>query len=204
MTTLLAYHNDPAIKTKYLNRMRKHREADELLQSYGYWDDGRGCAVGCAVHSDANPHAKYEAKLGIPERIAHLEDAIFEGLPNDLAKQWPERFLSAIQPGANLSRVWHQFAAWMLSAEAGLITITDVNRAAIEQVAALHRRAAGGEVVADVEWLGAARSAESAQSAWAAALSAQSAESAESSAWQKMADKLVELLQSAPVVAGRE
>lgn len=32
METLLAYHNDPAVKEKYLSRVRKHREADELIK----------------------------------------------------------------------------------------------------------------------------------------------------------------------------
>ena len=49
---LLAYHGDPAIKAKYLARVRAHRKADELVQGTGWRTDGpygevRGCVVGC-------------------------------------------------------------------------------------------------------------------------------------------------------------
>ena len=44
--TLLAYNGKPATKRKYLGRVRKHRELDQLVQGYGYWKDGRGCSVG--------------------------------------------------------------------------------------------------------------------------------------------------------------
>lgn len=108
---LVAYFNNPKIKEKYLKRVRAHAKADEIIKGQ-YWGDGKGCAVGCTVHSgdlDA-----YEIELGIPRILARLEDGIFESLPNDLAKTWPERFLKAIKPGADLSKVWNKFAIWLL------------------------------------------------------------------------------------------
>jgi len=39
-----AFHSDPAIKAAYLARVEAHRQADRLVQGYGYWSDGRGCA----------------------------------------------------------------------------------------------------------------------------------------------------------------
>jgi non-ribosomal peptide synthetase component F len=47
--------------------------------------------------------------------LAWLEDVIFEGLPNRLAKTWPERFLSSIAPGRDLSPVGWQFLHWLLT-----------------------------------------------------------------------------------------
>lgn len=41
MTKLIAYHNDQAIKDKYVNRMLEHIKADELIRGVGY-ENGRG------------------------------------------------------------------------------------------------------------------------------------------------------------------
>lgn len=144
---MIAFHGDDKIKAEYIARVRAHREADQLVQGYGYWQGGRGCAVGCTMHTDSEPHEAYETTLGIPARLAYLEDCIFESLPVDQSRLWPEKFLGAIPVGKDLSRVWHQFSAWLLS-ESGLLTITHANRDAINLVASLHGRAATGESVA--------------------------------------------------------
>ncbi len=102
---MLSYHSDPAIKANYLARVEGHAAADEIVKGR-YWEAGKGCAVGCTIHGDS--HGDFERELGIPRILAWLEDVIFEGLPNRLAKTWPERFLSSIEPGKDLSRVaWH-------------------------------------------------------------------------------------------------
>lgn len=103
MTALLAFHGDPAIKETYLARVRAHREADQLAQGHGYWHSGRGCAVGCTIHGD--DHGAYERELGIPAILAFIEDNVFEQLPGDLARAWPENFLAAVPVGADLSLV---------------------------------------------------------------------------------------------------
>jgi hypothetical protein len=100
------------VKEFYLSRVRAHREADQLIHGI-YWQGGKGCAVGCTVHS--GDHSAYERELGIPRILAKLEDGIFEALCNSSAMLWPERFLSAIEVGANLSMVWPRFAVWMLA-----------------------------------------------------------------------------------------
>ena len=104
---MLAYHNDPKLRKSVIAQMVAHRKADELVQGYAYWKDGKGCAVGCLLKS--GNHVEYETKFGIPQMLAHLEDCIFEGLPVDKAKKWPERFLSAITPGQDLSTVGWEF-----------------------------------------------------------------------------------------------
>lgn len=97
--TLIAYHNDPSIKTAIISELEAHRAADQIVQGQ-YWANGKGCAVGCTVKS-AN-HAEYEPRFGIPEMLARLEDVIFEGLPNSDAQNWPVEFMAAIEPGALL------------------------------------------------------------------------------------------------------
>src|SRR6202008_414365 len=108
---MLAFHNDQKIKDKYLSRVIAHQKADEIVKGI-YWKNGKGCAVGCTIHG--NDHSKYEKELGIPIILARLEDGIFENLPDDLAKLWPEQFLNAINVGSDLSSVWPKFANWLL------------------------------------------------------------------------------------------
>jgi hypothetical protein len=108
---MLSFHNDPAIKKKYLSRVRAHAKADELTQGIG-WSNGKGCAIGCTL--EAYDHSRYPIELGIPQILARLEDRIFEGLSRADAQKWPARFLSAIRVGRDLSEVWPKFAIWLL------------------------------------------------------------------------------------------
>ncbi len=112
---MLSYHSDVSIKAAFLARVSAHADADEIIKGR-YWEGGKGCAVGCTIHGDT--HQDYERELGIPQMLAWLEDVIFEGLPNRLAKTWPERFLTAIRPGRDLSRVGWQFLHWLLTKSA--------------------------------------------------------------------------------------
>src|ERR1019366_3865717 len=133
-----AFHGDPAIKQKYLTRVKNHRLADEIIHGK-YWENGKGCAVGCTVHS--NQHAAYESELGIPRILARLEDGIFESLSNGLALTWPERFLEAIKPGTDLSMVWPKFAVWMLTDEKyGVIKFSksDAQRESIQTISDMY------------------------------------------------------------------
>ena len=109
---LIAYHNDPAQKAAILAQLAAHRAADELVKGQ-YWQYGKGCAIGCTLHSD--DHAEYEPRFGIPLMLARLEDVIFEGLPNGDAQAWPERFMGAIPLGADLSRVGWKLLRWLLT-----------------------------------------------------------------------------------------
>jgi len=111
---MLAYHNDPKIKTDILSQLQEHAAADQIVKGH-YWQDGKGCAIGCTIHSD--DHMDYETRFGIPIMLARLEDCIFEGLPNDAAKTWPIRFMSAIEPGIDLSTVGWKFLHWLLTDE---------------------------------------------------------------------------------------
>lgn len=116
MPTLLAFHGENAIREKYVNRVRAHQEADEIVAGT-YWEDGKGCAVGCSIHGSS--HAAYETEIGIPRTLARLEDRLFEVIytfDRPLAKAWPLRFMSAPKVGADLELVWPRFAHWLLVA----------------------------------------------------------------------------------------
>ena len=147
-----AFHNDKNIKDKYMSRIEAHIRADELIKGK-YWEHGKGCAVGCTIHS--SDHGLYETEMGIPRILARLEDDIFEGLPNNLAKTWPKRFLKAIKVGADLSNVWPQFAHWlMLDGKYGVIQLakTKQQKEAIQRVGDLYQAKSQGLVVDIEDW----------------------------------------------------
>ena len=106
---LIAYHNDPKVKKDILAQLQQHYDRDEIVQGR-YWEDGKGCAVGCTVHS--SDHGLYPLLFGIPVILARLEDDIFELLPNHKAKEWPIAFMSAIKPGQDLSLVVWRLLHW--------------------------------------------------------------------------------------------
>lgn len=173
-------------------------------------------------------HARYPDELGIPLQLAYLEDRIFERLTLEEAMGWPERFAQSIQVGADLSLVWPRFAVWLLSdRDHGTIRYArlDRSRDSIEAVVALFRRWIDrGERPPSEEWRAAVASygavadyyaasasyasyaaayaayaASSASYAADAADAAASAASARRAHWTRMADKLVELIQAAPM-----
>ena len=166
---MVAYHGQQEIKDKYLARVRAHREADNLIQGTG-WEDGKGCAVGCTLED--YDHSKYPEVLGIPVELAYLEDKIFEGLSNGKAQAWPERFLSAIKPGADLSKVHLRMKIFAL--EQCRENAFDDGKAAIDQVVLLLSRCVEGDIPSNEEW----------SAAWSAA-------------WEKFSDNLIALLEAA-------
>lgn len=134
---MLSFHNDKSIKEKYIKRLEAHYAADEIIQGI-YWENGRGCAVGCTIHS--SDHFSYEKELGIPIILARLEDKIFENLPIMIAKEWPLRFLNAIPVGKDLSKIWPKFAIWLLiDNKYGLINFTK-NKDLIKNIAELYKK----------------------------------------------------------------
>ena len=109
---LLAYHNNPAIKAKYIGRMHAHLEADDLVRGT-YWKNGKGCAIGCTVHS--SEHKAYETELGMPEWFARLEDKIFEGMSEPVSRQFPIDLLSVIPVGfEKWDKLYHEFCIFLL------------------------------------------------------------------------------------------
>jgi hypothetical protein len=175
MKNLKAFHGSPALKAKYLARVRQHREADELVKGK-YWEQGKGCAVGCTLEDRYNEdkHMAYETDLGIPVALARLEDSIFEGLPNAKAMLWPERFLDAIRPGADLTGVADKFMlAVLVDDQHGCVRHADERgKQAVDGVAALLRRKIAGKTITAAEWNAADHAAEAAAAAYAASFDA--------------------------------
>ena len=185
---MIAYHGQQEIKDAIIAQLEKHCAADEIVKGQ-YWKNGKGCAVGCTLHSA--DHIEYENRFGIPQNLAYLEDCIFEGLPNKTAMDWPIRFMDAVKVGTNLSCVGWQFLHWILTDE-------NINpgikhplvRGAVQQCADLLVLLING--ASGVPWNAAENAAESAAES-AARSAARSAESA----YEKMASKLIELIEVA-------
>jgi len=112
-----AFHNDQAIKEKYLSRVIAHRKADRIIQGT-YWNGEKGCATGCTLargNGDGDIYNQYEVELGVPRFLARLQDHIFETLLQKESVFWPERFIDSINVGADLTSVWPKFAVWLLT-----------------------------------------------------------------------------------------
>lgn len=152
MKTMLSFHNDEQLKEQYVNKMLLHAKADEIRQGF-YWENGKGCATGCLMENP-RPHSLYPIKIGVPESIAYLEDKIFEGLPNEDAKQFAVDFVKAIPVGADLSKVEYRFKLWLLTDKYnGVIKYAnEETKKIIRQIAKLHKKMISGESVSDEDW----------------------------------------------------
>lgn len=212
-----AFHNDPKIKAKYIARVKAHRIADNLIQRET-WTGSKGCAIGCTL--EAYDHARYPIELGIPEWLARAEDRIFEGLSVKESKKWPERFLKAINTGADLEAAKAPFLIFVLESTLdkfdhkkfpdvkkaidGSISLwkrQDIgspswNEAARAEVWAASRAESRAAWAAWASWA-ASRAAWAVWAVWAvwAAEPAWAASWASWAAYSKFADKLIEILE---------
>ena len=182
-----AYHNKQSIKTKYVKRIHCHKIADELIHGT-YWENGKGCAIGCILHS--NCHNKFETELGLPEWLAYLVDYLFESLPNGQAKEFPEAVLKSIKVGINLDATYHKFCIFLLT-EICKDTDNPIVKPAIDNIIKLHKNL---KKVSDKEWSAAESAARSAAESAAGSVAGSVARAG---ANQKIANKLIELLKEA-------
>ena len=111
MSKLKAYHGKIETKKFYVNRMKQHIKADELVRGNA-WDGEKGCAVGCTLNK--YNHKAYETELGIPEWLAKVEDTLFEGMSLKKSKTFPKLFLEAIKPGVDLEKAKAPFIVFIL------------------------------------------------------------------------------------------
>lgn len=154
-----AFLGDSSVKSQYIKQIKKQIRSGEVLRGhYPAWNGNSGTPVGCTIQCSVNTHKQFEQQLGIPESLAYLEDEIFQGLPDQRAATWPRDFLEAIPVGADLSKVWHYFAAWLIR-DSGLVTQLPYSASwkSCSIVLPLHFRAATGQSPALQEWMRASR-----------------------------------------------
>ncbi len=77
--------------------MMEHQKADQLIQG-SWWDSEaqQGCFYGCAMHTDENAIEKAIAKFKLEPWVAYWSEKVFEGLPQELALNWPTELLDAM------------------------------------------------------------------------------------------------------------
>jgi hypothetical protein len=86
-----------------------HNEADALVQGH-YWQDGKGCFIGCLTHS-SNPVPAAE-RFGLPEPLLRLAEHIHESLPESETTAFFAAFPDAVAcDGKDLTRVHWAFLA---------------------------------------------------------------------------------------------
>ncbi len=183
-----AWHNNPEVKDFYVSRMRAHIAADQLIRGVG-WNSRqhKGCAVGCTLHS--YHHAAYETELGWPEELAHLEDTIFENLPNGEHIKWPLQLMEAVPVGVDLAsamirikvRILREVGWYPQQAKRdrwGVMDAIDGIVTALESGIGVEEAESAVQSVMRIVWATAVRAPESAAESAAAA-----AESAAWSAW---------------------
>jgi len=170
---MLAYHNDPSVKAKYIARFKAHMEADEVIQGTGF-ENGKGCFVGCTL--DRYDHSAFPNELGWPEWLARLADTLFEACKDRKeGAAFGLQLLEMVKEGVDLEPVRWKLAIWRH--EKDLTRLDGNNEPYAEQCRAAIRQVINycqSQIIGD--------SAESARSA-AAAASASAAESARSAAW---------------------
>jgi len=170
MSQLLAFHNDQTLKQKTISQLEEHYKQDQIIQGT-YWENGKGCAVGCTIHSDN--HKDYETVLGIPQWIAHLEDKLFEGMQNKYARLFPLKLIKSIPIGfSNWQSIHHKISVFLLE---DICKNTDhpTVKQAIHNIIQLHK----SESTDKAKWIAAHSAAHSAadsaaRSAYSAACSA--------------------------------
>jgi len=118
---MLAY-SGAITKEAFIAELEHHKAQDSYVKGI-YWEEGKGCAVGCAIESinkltkqslNHSSHIELERAGICPEWLARLQDTIFEGLTEAQAKEWPLEFARAINVGSDLNKVKLPFICYVL------------------------------------------------------------------------------------------
>lgn len=197
-----AYLDSEEVRAKFMGRVWGHYKADEIRKGR-YWQGGKGCLVGCMLHSDN--HKLAETLIGFPEQIMHLADRIYENLPNAESKELVPAFYDAPKTGADLTLVWPKFAVWLLTDEEwGVLQFakTEAAKKSIVDVADAYKRVIVGQKVTREEWLNLWKAAAyAASSSYYAAYYASSASfcaaDARESHYRPQSKKLLSLMKAA-------
>lgn len=141
---MLAFNNDQTQADRLRAQVLAHEAADEIVQGT-YWQNGKGCFIGCITHSDDALEAA--SLLGGDLMLIRIAERIFENLPNADAKTFPARVLLAPRVGADLSLVPWQFLHWLVT---DALTLADkaTREACQPAVEVLAAKAAGSTVAA--------------------------------------------------------
>ncbi|MEM6655862.1 MAG: hypothetical protein AAF596_08680, partial [Planctomycetota bacterium] len=203
VTTAGAWHGDTQLRERVIASLEDDWRLDRIAQG-NYRRGEKGCHLGCLLRpfgdSDDHKgswHQDAQELLGIPQRVAHWLEAVFEGLPEDESRAWVVESAEAIAVGADLSLSHHHLAAWLLSNESpsaagnGHAAVVDV----IREVRRLHLFAAAGGSVTAEQW-----SAPIAALSPRAAMRATEWAATRATEWSDIAKQSLEIFRSSPAV----
>jgi len=139
-----AFAGSHEIKRDLISRVRSYK-ATETLTDHVPWEDLKEPSGRLRV--GAYKWSNYPAELGIPDNLAYIQECLFEGMPFNQSMELPERFLSSIPVGADLSLAWSRFAVWLFEVELE-------RYATSKPVAALYSRRIAGDEPSDDDWRG--------------------------------------------------
>ena len=116
-------------KEELLNSLQKHAQGYRIKKEWGYFLEGKGCAVGCTIADFCgfeiykndfdmrscipDIHEQYETLFGIPRYLARLEDCLFENMPKNRSLTFPIEFIDSINVGSDLSGVGKKFLSYI-------------------------------------------------------------------------------------------
>lgn len=110
-----AFYNKPSTKQLYLDRMRAHRLAGQIVQDKYWWDQSSftGCAIGCLTHSS---HLEaLQSALNIPKALGKLAGLLHSFMDKNRSIFWGEELLNAMTTGGDISGVIDGFILWTLT-----------------------------------------------------------------------------------------
>ena len=155
-----AFHNDPALKSQLLERLKTYAEAGAIINAENVWKDGKGSPSGCLLQDGGL--ASWPERTGMPRAFGAAIDAVARNLGSpEAAGRFAVEWLDAVPVGADMCSVAHALIGWLLTDdEYGIqrLAATEAAEEVVRRVAELHRRGAAGEVPTAAEW-GAARTA---------------------------------------------
>lgn len=173
-----------------------HQDADRFAQGR-WWENGKGCSLGCMFHADNTNNDNYcltaEQTTGIPYAINRFQERIFEWLPKNGAKLWTLQFYQLRPSEKDLSQVIDHLMLWILGVELRREDVWEEIKqfpncaAAVENVAARSRRKIAGETIDRTIWREVERAAFAARAAAGADFAL------------RLRDQFVKLIQEAPL-----
>ena len=149
-------------RQEFLELAKKHYAADMLIKAtYGEIEQGqfKGCSVGCFLYDIkgdkfdvVDKHQVLADWSGLPVWLHHLQDTLFEGLPNGDSAKWHVQLAETI---AGLPAEYDWQAA-MHRVHVAILRVSyktaGKSKSVVESVIDLHERAGRGEPLADELW----------------------------------------------------
>ena len=141
---LVAFDGDTALKERVLRQLTACHEA--IYGGDGFAPDISGYALSPGFNASGD--LVYEPRFGIPQALAELQELIFKGPTHQVSVQWPERFISAINPGANFLPVPWRFLHWLMTDPSVIPGILHPSvKSVVERCAVMMEQAAEGKTV---------------------------------------------------------